>query len=766
MTRKTALLILFSILSLSIFFGSQLPKLSFNYVFEDFFPVDDPDLEVYNHFAGKFENDNDYILIGISTSNGIFKKNFLSQVNALVNELESNKYVTNVFSLTHFKQPVISSAGLFNIPIVHADNDSLLVKDSIRLYNQPEIKKRFVSIDGSSILIQIRHTQFNDKPTADKFVSDVIELVENHDFEKHYFAGKLYAQGIFISKIQTELLVFLSASIALVILFLTIAYRNWWGILVPLIIVMFATIWILGIIVITGKQLDLLMVLLPTIMFVVGMSDVIHLMSKYIENLRRGESKKTAISTALKEVGLATLLTSLTTSIGFLTLLTASIAPIQEFGIYTASGVLIAFLITFLLLPACWTLVSKPGITQNNEIRSTWTVALAASFRWILNHKTSLVIGYVLITMLSAYGISKIVINTYLIEDLPKEDPLKQSFQFFDDQFGGSRPFEAIITVKKPYNLFSPQLIQSIDRIEHHLKDSLEISGLISSNTLLKSLNQATHGGDYHHYKLPEVQNKIFNKWLRRSIKRGEFEGKLYADSLSLGRISGYMDDMGSTISLKRIDDFKQIKPKLIDEDILDVQITGTSLLIDKNNTYLAKNMLQGLGIAFGVVALIAGLLFRSFRMIIITLIPNIIPLLMVAGIMGLFGITLKLSTSIVFTIAFGIAVDDTIHFTSKLKLELLKGKSLIYALKRTYLSTGKAIVITSLVLSGGFLILILSSFGGTFYTGLLISLTLLFALVIDLTLLPALILIFLDKNRLQKPNRESHFDVFQFKNE
>jgi predicted RND superfamily exporter protein len=153
--------------------------------------------------------------------------------------------------------------------------------------------------------------------------------------------------------------------------------------------------------------------------------------------------------------------------------------------------------------------------------------------------------------------------------------------------------------------------------------------------------------------------------------------------------------------------------------------------------------MFQGLAIAFGIVALIAGLLYKSLRVILITLIPNIIPLIMVAAVMGYFGISLKLSTSIVFTIAFGIAVDDTLHFISKLKLELDKGKPLLFALRRTFLSTGKAIIVTSMILSGGFLILLLSSFGGTFYTGLLISLTLLFALVIDLTLLPVLFMLF-----------------------
>jgi predicted RND superfamily exporter protein len=167
-------------------------------------------------------------------------------------------------------------------------------------------------------------------------------------------------------------------------------------------------------------------------------------------------------------------------------------------------------------------------------------------------------------------------------------------------------------------------------------------------------------------------------------------------------------------------------------------------VLVDKNADYISRNMLEGLSIAFGVIALIIGVLFRSVRMVIIALIPNLIPLMMIAGLMGLFGIYLKASTSIIFTIAFGIAVDDTIHFLSKLKIELNKGRSLAYAVKHTTLFTGKAIIITSVILAGGFLTLIFSSFGSTFYTGLLVSLTLVFAVIADLTLLPILVLLFL----------------------
>ena len=208
-------------------------------------------------------------------------------------------------------------------------------------------------------------------------------------------------------------------------------------------------------------------------------------------------------------------------------------------------------------------------------------------------------------------------------------------------------------------------------------------------------------------------------------------------------RFSGRMGDIGSSITTAKTTALRNFINADIDTTLVNFRVTGTSLLIDKNNAYLVKNMSTGLAIAFAVVALIAGLMFRSWRMILITLIPNVIPLLLVAGIMGALGITLKLSSSVIFTVAFGIAVDDTIHFISKLKMELAKGKSKLYAIKRTYFSTGKAIIITTLILISGFLTLLWSSFGGTYYIGLFVGLTLLFALIIDLTLLPVFILLF-----------------------
>jgi len=551
---------------------------------------------------------------------------------------------------------------------------------------------------------------------------------------------------------QQELLIFLSASLVLIVIFLVSAYRSFWLTVLPLVVVFLGAVWILGTMSLMNKPLDILMVLLPTIMFVVGMSDVVHILTKYLEQLRQRKTKFQAIRVTFREVGLATLLTSLTTAVGFFTLLTASIRPIREFGLFTGLGVFMAFIIAFSLMPATLLLMRKPAVARQLDHRSLWFKTLSRSFLYVARRRIPILVGSAVLIVLSVFGIQQIFINTYLIEDLPSDDPLKEDFTYFDKNFGGSRPFEMTVapTSDSAITVFDNEILQEIVRVEEYLRSEYGTGPVASPATLVRSLNQSANGGSPEFYTLPETasQWQKIDRYLRRFLVRNERAAQLVTDNQRLARISSRIEDEGSAITLEKTEKLREFIAANTDTSLVKFTITGTSNLIDKNNEYLARNMFTGLAIAFGVVALIAGILFRSLRMILITLVPNIIPLMLVAAIMGFAGITLKLSTSIVFTIAFGIAVDDTIHFISKLKLELDKDKPLILALKRTYLSTGKAIIVTSLILSGGFLILLLSSFGGTFYTGLLISLTLAFALIIDLTLLPVLILLFYNRRR------------------
>ncbi|GAA0189714.1 MMPL family transporter [Fulvivirga kasyanovii] len=751
MLKKLSFLSIAFVITASLIFGYFIRELRFNYVFESFFPTDDPDLEYYQEFEKLFENDNNYLLIGLVNEPTVFDSTFLNKVNLLTQSIGRTAHVKSVASITSIEKPIISPAGYFEIPVIHADAPDRYAQDSVRIYKDEWLLESFISRDARATAIVLKHEPLPGKEAADSLVNNIRKAIDDLNFQESHLAGKAYAQGVFIEKMQYELAIFLSASVVLVIVFLLIAFRSISGVFVPLIVVLLSTIWILGFMAMTGKTLDILMVLLPTIMFIVGMSDVVHIMTKYIEQLRVGDSKSEALVTTIKEVGLATLLTSLTTAVGFATLLTASIKPIREFGIYTAVGVFFAFIVAFALLPACLYILPRPKVSYKMVHRSSWFLFLSRSFIKVARNGKTIIGINLLLIVISLAGISQIRINTFLIEDLPADDPLKQDFTFFDSQFGGSRPFEITATVKKEgLTVYDRQVLVETDSLQSYFTSLFGPGGIISPVTIVKGLNQAINGGSPDAYRLPSTEKewKRLNKYLPRILKRHESAGNITAKENTIGRISTRVGDIGSAISLAKTKELQSYIRQHTDTSLVAYKVTGTSNLIDKNNEYLAKNMFEGLGIAFLVVAIIAGLLFKSIRMVIITLVPNVIPLLVIAGIMGISGITLKLSTSIVFSIAFGIAVDDTIHFISKLKIELNKGKPLLYALKRTYLSTGKAIIVTSIILSGGFLILLLSSFGGTFYTGLLVSLTLIFALIIDLTLLPVMIILFFKSNR------------------
>ena len=748
--RKIPVLTIAVVVIISIFLGYQIKNLRFNYVFESFFPTDDPELEYYREFEKMFENDNNYLLIGLTHESTIFDSTFLSKVALLSDTLSHYDLIKSVTSLTNVKKPIIGPAGYFNIPVVHTDSPELYSKDSIRIYKDKWLIETLISKDAKATAVVLKHVPIT-KEEADRLIAHVISTLDHYGLASYHLAGKSYAQGVFINKMQKELMIFLSASVVLIIIFLSLAFRSIFGVVIPLIVVLLATVWILGFMAFTGKSLDILMVLLPTIMFIVGMSDVVHIMTKYIEQLRLGESKAKAILITIKEVGVATFLTSLTTAVGFATLLTASIKPIREFGVYTATGVFFAFIVAFTLFPACLMLLPKPKISRKMAHKASWVGFLNRSFVLLIKNAKTVMAANVLVIAISLFGISFIYINTYLIEDLPSDDPLKQDFTFFDKEFGGSRPFELTATTNRDsLTVYSPEILKEINKVQEALKDIFDAGNVISPVTLTKGLNQALHGGQSEHYQLPTTDSewKRLMRYLPRLYK-GDPNESFATNDNSVARISARVGDIGSALSLKKTEELKDYIDDNTNKELVTFTVTGTSNLIDKNNENLAKNMFAGLGIAFLVVAIIAGLMFGSLRMIVITLIPNIIPLLLIAGIMGIFGITLKLSTSIVFSIAFGIAVDDTIHFISKLKIELAKGRSIAFALRRTYLSTGKAIIVTSIILSGGFLILLFSSFGGTFYTGLLVSMTLIFALISDLTLLPVLIMLFFKRKKI-----------------
>jgi uncharacterized protein len=740
---KLSKAVLFIIFLITIPFIYSISKLDFDYDFEKYFPQGDNEMNFYLEFRDKFENDNDFVLLALENKEGIFQQDFLRKVAALTDSIKKAPYIESVASPTNIKNLVIGPLGPIEIPYLHINQPEKYKADSSIIYQSEELIGSFFSSDAKSLALYIKTVENPSKQKSDSIISALNKAIYQFEFDGLHIAGKVVAQEVYVDKMKLEFSIFVTTSLLLVIILLYMSFRSKWGVLVPLIVVVLSMIWLFGFMQMTGKNIDIMTMLLPTIMFVVGMSDIIHIISKYLEELRNGNSKNKAIRIAFKEVGIATFLTSLTTSIGFLTLLTANIQPIREFGVYMAVGVFLAFILAFTVLPAVLTLIPKPKIADKIENRFYWQTSLSRIFIWVFAHQKSIVAFSALIIVLSLVGISKIEVNNFLLEDLTEKDKLKQDFLFFEKNYAGVRPFEMKLKVADDSkDIFDYEVMKEINNLEKYLKDEYGVGFLISPLTIVKSLNKAQNGGSPKQYLLPENEEDYerISQKIGLIKKRKETKAMITED-FKEARISGKMYDLGSSKVRVLDEKLNQFIAEKIDKDILQVQLTGSAMLIDKNNEYLVINMMQGLLIAFISIGIIIFILFKSFKMVAISVVVNIIPLLMIGGLMGFLGLDMKIATSIIFTIAFGIAVDDTIHFVSKFKLELLKGKSYLYSLKRTFLSTGKAIIVTSLILCGGFLTLVFSGFQSIYFVGLLVSLTLLFAVLADLFLLPILIL-------------------------
>jgi len=743
--RKIAWIVIISISALTALFAYKATQVKFNYNFEEFFPANDPESDFFYEHRQRFESDNDFILVAIEKKAGIFDSTFLNKVHDLSSKIDALDLVQYTRDITKEKEVFVNINGTtFERPYIHLDSLQL-EQDSLNIYENKELVNALINKKGTALSLIVRHQDFLSKAKSDFLVGKVKSLVDAQNFEDVRYAGRAIGQKYYIDTMSQEMIFFIGLSIFLIVGFLFISFKSIWGVIIPQIVIVLSLVWILGVMVLLNEPINILLTILPSIMFVVGMSDVIHLVSKYIELLRNGVSKLEAIKTSFKEIGMATFLTSVTTSIGFFTLLLVNVKPIQKFGLAVGIGVLIAFVLTFTLLPVLFYFSPKPKITKKVNAGKFWVNNMRKAFLFTLKNKKSLLAASVLVIGVFSYGTSLIVQDNFLMDDLKDSAEIKKDFDSLDAEFGGVRPFELAIKVKDlEKDVWDVDILKDLEKVEKYLTSTYGVTMKASIPFYISVLNRSFHSGDTNYFEVPDKKSKI--RKLKRPLKMAN-DGSLLRTVLDSTerntRISGTIPDWGNVRVTKKNKAFEAFLNTEIDTTQLDIKLTSTAHLLDKNMSYMSGSLVQGLALATLIVAVIMGLLYKSFSIVILSIIPNLIPLIIIGGVMGFFGINLKITTAIVFTIAFGIAVDDTIHFLSKFKLELNKGKSKLYALKSTFISTGRAIVLTSVILCSGFLMLIFSDFLGTFYMGLMISLTLIFAVVADLFLLPILLILF-----------------------
>lgn len=737
MFRKSTALILLGFgifLSIAILIFPPVP--SFDYDFEQFFPQDDADLAFYQQFEKEFESDNDYLLLAFENPTGsLISPEFLQEISSVKKEISGLNGVDTLISILDLEMPVIGMFGIRYFPVIDLDNEKEPVTSEAQL---DQFKGSLISSDGQSLLFLVKNDATLSKEEGDTLYNQIKQISVDRSITPRAVAGKIQTQGDFVTLMQEEFGLFLGASVVLILLTLILIFRSWWGVIVPILVLGLGILWSFSVILFSGKSLDIMSVMQPTIFLIVGLSALVHYFTQLKKKLKLGKAKEQAIFETFKELTFAVGLTIFTTSVGFLSLYFTSIPALKAFGLWTGIGIVVIFFAVIVLTPGLLYLFNLSSKSNSAKLPRS---VLHSLFDWILKKRKWILVSFFGLTIVSILLGLRLQVNGYLLDNLPLDHPIQEDFTFFDQQFGGSNPLEIYLEVgPNAGSLLDFEVLKEIEKLESKLAETFGERQFVSPLSLVKSLNQAQNQGSLTAFKVPsQGQYLRMRRYFDQAL---QIEGpKVISADQKSGRISSRVADLGSLEMGAKRDEILDFAKEEINPKLLTVRWTGTAYLIDRGHESVTRQMFQGLLVAFAVVGLIAGFLFRSWRLSFIMLIPNIIPLAWMLGLMYLLGIEFKLTTSILFTVAFGIAVDDSIHFMSKLKSELDAGKNLLYAIKRTFIEAGRAIFLTSVILISGFALLSFSQFGVTHFTGMLISFTLVFALVADLFLLPILLL-------------------------
>ncbi|WP_424962870.1 efflux RND transporter permease subunit [Ekhidna sp.] len=737
----------------TVFMGYKSQNIKWSYDLANIVPEKDPDMVYFKQFRKTFGEDGNIMALGVQDS-AVYQLETFKKFSELTTELEEMEGIRNVLGLPNLQkleknnqkrafelQPIFAG-----IPKTQEELDSLLQgAASLKFYSGQLIN----SDNGATlILITIKKEILNSK-NRDQLVNNIIDAGKRFEEASNvdvHFAGLPYSRSITTSKVKAELNMFLVLSLVVTGIILFLFFRSFKAVFFPLIIIGVVVIWVMGTLALLEYKITLLTGLIPPIIVVIGIPNSVYMLNRYHHEFSQHGDQMKALSRIIRKIGVVTFITNLTTAVGFFVLATTQINVLVEFGIVAGINIMATFVVSIILIPGVFSLYKPP--TQKH-LKHLKFKMLDSVIRWLddIVHELRPAIFAITIAVaaVSAYGLSQIKAVSYMVDDIPENSPLKKDLHFFEQNFSGIMPLEIIVDTGAKKGVQNLRNLRKIDEFESFISSIDYISQPVSVVSFAKAARQAFYNQSPAFYSLPTNRDMAF---IIRYLSEGETEdiSQSFVDSTSRYlRISLKIADIGSN----RLDSLVNgvIAPKIDSifvDSKMDVNLTGTTLMFIKGNKFLIENLLTSMIIAFFIIALIMGLLFRNIKMIIISIIPNIIPLLVTAGIMGYFGIPLKPSTALIFSIVFGISVDDSIHFLAKYRQELFAHKfDVSKAISKSIRETGSSMIYTSIILFFGFIIFVLSEFGGTIALGKLTSITLFFAMITNVVVLPALILQF-----------------------
>jgi uncharacterized protein len=731
------------LIALSIFF---ITKLKFSFDFEQFFPQGDPDLAFFQAFSKSFETDDNFLLIGVENRDGVFQKDFLLKFDSLTHKSADLPYVFDNQSLTKIQLPVKTLFGITGIPAIHIDDTSFYESDKSKILKDERFIRNFISDDAKALVLILKTKGHLTLEESEVLMHGVDSLIKPMNFQNYHYLGRANFQKELVWMEKRE--VFVSGIIAalLVGIIMILIYRRAWAVAIALGSIGLSMLLFFGLMGATGRPLSAMAALYPVLLVIIGTSDVIHMMSKYIDELRQGHSRMDAIRMTMKEIGLATFMTAITTAIGFATLVTSRIVPIQEFGINAAIGVMVAYTTVLFLTTALLSFFSVDNLirmSKNGEKQDSYgRIERIMDWVYSVTKKHNQLIGLLAsaILLICIYGVSKIKTNYSVQENMPIGQKVTEDFIFFEKVFAGFRPLEYAVFAQNGHKVTDFKVMTQIAKVEDYLKTIPAIRSINAPTMVYKSLNQMSNGGRSDAYTMP-VDSIQFNDYQRFADKLPKTTANiLFSKDGYKARIATRISDLGADSVMAVGDRINTWITANTDSTLVSFRRTGTGYIIDKNANYVRGDLIEGLAWEVGLIALLMGLLLKNGRMIIIFLIPNLFPLVFAGALLGFLGIDLDAGISMVFTVVFGIAIDDTIHFLSSFNINKKKGQTVDIALKTTLLETGKPVFLTTIILFFGFLVMLFSIHPPSVTVGKLIAMTLITALMSDLFINPILI--------------------------
>lgn len=671
---------------------------------------------------------------------------FLNELDALTQQVAQYDGVESTLSLTNVPSLIREAKTIVPTPLYTPGLTETAYQEAFQ--SQPFLRGLLLSEDGTTGAMIVKlYSAFND--SADRI--DLIKAIEAQvqPFPGHVaLAGFPYLRTKYAERVSGEAPLFTLLALLVALLFLYLTFRAWRPVFLPTLIVGLGITWALGIMGLLGYSLNIVTALLPALLVIIGMANAVHLCTKFYDQYQKLQDRRAALDATIRTVGLATFLTCFTTAIGFGVLMLSGSRLLSMFGQIAAIGIMLLYVLSITLIPLAF-MVSRPPKLNGAALttRTGFTQTFANLSNITRRHTGFVLSGAAVIVLIGIVGITQIPSDIFVFSDFYEEDPLRQDLAVVEKHFGGVVPMELVIEAKKPQQFRSLGALRRLERLQHSLKEIDPIGRAMAATDLVKLANQAYFGGNPKTYRLPSNYELPFLQSAFKDFLNQDQGSDLtrnlppFIDStFSITRINLGVLDLGTTQMNILADTVRARAASIFPADQYEVFTTGTAILTTRSGENLVQNLLLSLAVALLLISVLMAVLFRSTRLMLISLVPNVIPLLLVGGAMGYAGIPLKPSTALTFSVAFGIAVDSTIHFLAKYRLLRDAGLTLTTAIETTLQETGKAILFTGFILMGGFLVFTLSSFGGTVSMGALTALTLGAATASNLILLPALL--------------------------